>query len=187
MTAEDKTKYTISFGSDGRVSVRIDCNRGVGPWKSSGQNQLRLGPLALTRAMCPPQYFNDHLSSDLDLARSYSIQNEHLFLSLEGGGVYEFERMGSVAQDRGQSSVISNGPITYTCTSSGSRKGSLRATFYETVPPFVLVEWSKTARVAFPVPAASGAKYEGKDLTFWEEHREAMVTWSGQALQCERH
>src|SRR5687768_12374912 len=44
----DKMKYTIAFGADGRINVRIDCNRGMGPWKSSGPNHLEFGPLALT-------------------------------------------------------------------------------------------------------------------------------------------
>ena len=53
LTPDDKAKYTIFFGTDGRVSARIDCNRGAGTWKSSGPNQLQFGPLALTRAACP--------------------------------------------------------------------------------------------------------------------------------------
>jgi para-nitrobenzyl esterase len=54
LTPDDKAKYTITFGTDNRVSARVDCNRGAGTWKSSGANQLEFGPLALTRAMCPP-------------------------------------------------------------------------------------------------------------------------------------
>lgn len=49
LTPGDKTKYTIGFESNGGVSLRIDCNRGHGTWKSSGPNQLEFGPLALTR------------------------------------------------------------------------------------------------------------------------------------------
>jgi len=32
---DDKAKYTIAFEPDGRLSARIDCNRGRGTWKSS--------------------------------------------------------------------------------------------------------------------------------------------------------
>jgi heat shock protein HslJ len=35
---DDKNKYTIAFGADGRVAVRIDCNRGAGDWKSDGRS-----------------------------------------------------------------------------------------------------------------------------------------------------
>ena len=53
LTPDDRAKYTIAFGTDGRLSARIDCNRGTGTWKSSGPNQIQFGPMALTRAMCP--------------------------------------------------------------------------------------------------------------------------------------
>lgn len=89
---DDRTKYTVAFGSDGRVSVRIDCNHGHGTWKSAGPNQLQFAPLALTRAMCPPAPLNDRIPKDWEYVRSYTIKNGHLFLSLMAdGGVYEFE------------------------------------------------------------------------------------------------
>ncbi|HLN96859.1 MAG TPA: META domain-containing protein [Pyrinomonadaceae bacterium] len=92
LTPDDKAKYTISFGTDGRVSARIDCNRGTGMWKASGPNQLQFGPLALTRAACPPGSLHDRIARDWEFVRSYVIKNGHLFLSLMAdGGIYDFE------------------------------------------------------------------------------------------------
>jgi len=92
LTPDDKAKYTITFGADGAVSARVDCNRGRGTWKSSGPNQLALGPLALTRAMCPPGSLHDQIVKHWDYIRSYIIKDRHLFLSLMAdGGIYEFE------------------------------------------------------------------------------------------------
>ena len=92
LTPDDKAKYTITFETDGRMSARIDCNRGRGTWKSSGPNQLRFGPLGLTRAMCPPGSLHDRIAKDWEFVRSYTIKNDHLFLSLMAdGGIYEFE------------------------------------------------------------------------------------------------
>jgi para-nitrobenzyl esterase len=92
LTPDDKAKYTISFGTDGRVSARIDCNRGAGTWKSSGPNQLQFGPLALTRAACPPGSLHDRIAKDWEFVRSYVIRNGHLFLSLMAdSGIYDFE------------------------------------------------------------------------------------------------
>ncbi len=92
LSPDDKSKYTITFGTDGRVSARIDCNRGFGTWKSSGPNQLQFGPLALTRAMCPPGSLHDRIAKDWAAVRSYIINDGHLFLSLMAdGGIYEFE------------------------------------------------------------------------------------------------
>jgi para-nitrobenzyl esterase len=92
ITPDDRTKYTITFGSDDFVSARIDCNRGRGKWKSSGANHLEFGPLALTRAMCPPESMHDRIVKDWAYVRSYVIRDGHLFLSLMAdGGIYEFE------------------------------------------------------------------------------------------------
>jgi para-nitrobenzyl esterase len=96
LTPDDKAKYTIAFGNDGGVSARIDCNRGSGTWKSAGPNQLQFGPLALTRAMCPPGSMHDRIAKDWELVRSYTMKDGHLFLALMAdGGIYEFEPTGA--------------------------------------------------------------------------------------------
>ena len=54
---DDGSKYILALATDGSVTARIDCNRGRGTWKSAGPTQLQLGPMVLTRAMCPPGSF----------------------------------------------------------------------------------------------------------------------------------
>jgi len=89
---DDKSTYTLAFGADGRLSARIDCNRGSGSWKSPEKSKLELGPMAMTRAMCPPGSLHDHIVKQLPFVRSYLIKDGHLFLSLMAdGGIYEFE------------------------------------------------------------------------------------------------
>jgi para-nitrobenzyl esterase len=91
---DDKSRYTIAFTEDGNVNARIDCNRGRGTWKSSGKGQLELGPMATTRAACPPGSLHDRIVKQLPYVRSYVIKDGHLFLSLMAdGGIYEFEGM----------------------------------------------------------------------------------------------
>ena len=90
MTPDDRAKYTIAFSTDGRVSARIDCNRGRGTWKSSGPSQLQFGPLALTRTMCPPGSLHDVIVKHWDFIRSYVIRDSQLFLTLMAdGGIYQ--------------------------------------------------------------------------------------------------
>jgi para-nitrobenzyl esterase len=92
LTPDEKAKYTIAFASEGRVSVRLDCNRGRGTWKSAGANQLEFGPLALTRALCPPGSLHDRIVKHWEFVRSYIIKDGHLYLALMAdGGIYEFE------------------------------------------------------------------------------------------------
>jgi para-nitrobenzyl esterase len=62
------------------------------PGKSSGKNQLELGPVALTRAACPPSLLHDHIVKQLSFVRSYVIKDGRLYLSMMAdGGIYEFE------------------------------------------------------------------------------------------------
>ena len=89
---DDGAKYTIEFKRDGSLVARIDCNRGRGTWKSAGPGEVEIGPLALTRAMCPPESLHDRIVKDLGSIRSYVVKDGHLFLSVRAnGGVYEFE------------------------------------------------------------------------------------------------
>jgi para-nitrobenzyl esterase len=92
LVAGDRTHYTLSFASDGALSARIACNRGRGQWTSERPGQLALGPIAMTRAMCPPEPLQERLVKDLAAMRSYVVRDGRLFISLfADGGIYEFE------------------------------------------------------------------------------------------------
>ena len=53
---------------------------------------MQLGPLALTRAKCPPGSLHDQIVKQWNNVRSYVVKDGHLFLSLMAdGGIYEFE------------------------------------------------------------------------------------------------
>ena len=176
-TPTDRSKYTMTFGADGRVYMRVDCNRGSGTWKSAQASQLVFGPMAMTRAMCPPGSLHDRIVKDMPYVRSYVIKDGHLFLSLMAdGGIYEFEPM----------LVKVIGPVTYTCTNRGGADGEVIVTFHETEPPSVLVERGDRTLLGTQVRAASGAKYEGANLMFWEHQGEAQVTWMNVDLKCKK-
>ncbi len=186
-TPDDPAKYTIQFNADGSLTARVDCNRGRGTWKSAGPSQLQLGPMALTRAMCPPGSLHDQIVKHWSFIRSYVIKDGHLFLSLMAdGGIYEFEPIAESKTAQTTSPVHSTGPITYDCTLKSGGTDALIATFYQTEPGLVLVERAGATRPAFRVLAASGAKYEGQDLMFWEARGEATVIWSGGELTCKK-
>ena len=92
LTPDDRAKYTIEFGTDGQLAARIDCNRGRGTWKSSVPNRIEFGPLALTRAQCPPGSLHDQIARQWSNIRSFVIKDGHLFLALMAdGGIYELE------------------------------------------------------------------------------------------------
>ena len=90
--------YTLRFGSDGRLTLRIDCNRGSAAWKSvpsadSASGMLKIGVLATTKAMCPPGSLDQKVLRDLPYVRSYLLKDGKLYLSLMAdGGVYEWRQ-----------------------------------------------------------------------------------------------
>jgi para-nitrobenzyl esterase len=89
---DERAKYTLAFGPEGVMTGRLDCNRARGSWKSASAGQLEFGPMAITRAQCPPGSLHDQLVKQLPFVRSYLIRDQHLFLSLMAdGGIYEFE------------------------------------------------------------------------------------------------
>ena len=193
LVPEDNAKYTVTFGTDGRLSAQIDCNRGTGTWKASPPDRLEFGPLALTRAECPPALLTDRLVGDWQEVRSYAVKNGHLFLSLGAEvGTLEFASEKGESNGTGapppplssDSPVTAVGPVTYTCTRAGGGSDTLTATFYQTTPGLVLVARRNETRPGFQVLAADGAKYEGPQLSFWDAHGEAMVTWSDRKLEC---
>jgi uncharacterized protein/heat shock protein HslJ len=89
-TPQDKAKYTIAFGADGRAALRLDCNRATGTWTSTKPGALHFGPLAMTRAMCPAGSLSDRLASDLSRVVVYSFLEGHLILH---SGVVDEDRL----------------------------------------------------------------------------------------------
>ncbi len=89
---DDGSKYTITFGKNGRVTSRVDCNRGGSTWKASGGNKLQFGSWSMTRAKCAPGSLHDRIVTEGAAVSSYSIKNGRLFLSgMAAGGYYELE------------------------------------------------------------------------------------------------
>ncbi len=91
----EPARYTLEFGADGRVAVRLDCNRGSATWQAQpaaeagphrASGQLLMGPLAITGAMCPPDSLAPRLASSWPYVRSYLIEAGQLHLSLMADG-----------------------------------------------------------------------------------------------------
>ncbi len=95
--SQDPARTTVSFGSDGRASFQLDCNRGSGtftdePSADGRSGQLRFGPVATTRMACAEQGLGDQLGRHLDYVRSYVLKDGRLFMALMAdGGIYEWE------------------------------------------------------------------------------------------------
>jgi heat shock protein HslJ len=96
-TIDDKSKYTINFGRNGRVTARVDCNRASSTWKVKAKGELQFGSWSRTSAKCGPGSLHDKIVTEGANVRNFAIKDGHLFLSgMEGGGYYELEPMPGV-------------------------------------------------------------------------------------------
>ena len=91
---DDPMKYTLKFGINGTANLRLDCNRGTASWTANAPGKIRFGPVASTKAMCPPGSLHDVFLSQFEWIRSYIIRDDHLFLAtMADGSIIEFSPM----------------------------------------------------------------------------------------------
>jgi heat shock protein HslJ len=89
---QDKSKYTIKFGSDGRVVARVDCNRASSTWRATANGELKFGSWSRTSAKCGAGSLHDQIVNDGGNVRKFVIKDGRLFLSgMAAGGYYELE------------------------------------------------------------------------------------------------
>ena len=92
---DSPAKYTLEFKPDGTAQIVADCNRGAGTWTSASAGQLQFGPLASTRALCPPGSLSERYLAQFEWVRSYVLEGGHLFLAtMADGSIIEFEPPG---------------------------------------------------------------------------------------------
>jgi len=91
-TPDDKSKYTITFGTNGRVTARVDCNRASSTWRVTANGELQFGSWSRTSARCGPKSLHDQIVTEGAAVNNFSIKDGHLFLSgVAEGGYYELE------------------------------------------------------------------------------------------------
>jgi len=166
---DDRTKYTITFETDGALIARIDCNRGRGTWKSSGPNQLEFGTMAVTGAMCLAPSLHDQIVKHWEFIRSYVIKDGHLFLSLMAdGGIYEFEPMADATSANTESE---KGWQSFHCPN----EQTVLAQFHLPEDQFIDILFAGRELRLPRVISASGARYSDGKTTFWNKGTSALV------------
>lgn len=88
---EDSSRFTMHLAADGSASFRLDCNRGTGTWTSEpGADRMSgtftFGPIAMTRALCPPPNLDERIAREAEFVRSYLLRDGRLALSLMADG-----------------------------------------------------------------------------------------------------
>jgi uncharacterized protein len=79
--------------------------------------------------------------------------------------------------------VPAKGPYTFVCGASPTDEVTVK--YFHTEPPIARLERGGRTIMAWSQPAASGAKFVGRDATFWNKGTEARIDWLGAKLTCE--
>jgi heat shock protein HslJ len=92
----DPSKFTVSFGTDGRAAFQIDCNRGNGSWQATpsgdASGSLTFGPIATTLMACPQPSMDQKVATALGFVRGYLFKDDQLHMSLlADGGILTWE------------------------------------------------------------------------------------------------
>jgi len=93
----DPSLYSMRLDADGTVSMRLNCNSATGSWHSEPGREpisgsFEFGPIAATRALCPPPTLDEQIAAHAGYIRSYVMKDGRLYLSLMAdGGIYVWE------------------------------------------------------------------------------------------------
>jgi uncharacterized protein len=71
--------------------------------------------------------------------------------------------------------VPASGPVVFVC--DGNDRNEVLATFFRTDPPTLIAERGDSVSLMYLQPSGSGARYRGRNETFWEHQGEALITW----------
>ncbi|WP_114948390.1 MliC family protein [Microvirga calopogonii] len=71
--------------------------------------------------------------------------------------------------------VRSIGPVTFAC--DGDPHNEVIVTFFQTDPSTMIAERGDSVSLMVVQPSGSGARYQGRNESFWEHQGEASITW----------
>jgi len=82
--------------------------------------------------------------------------------------------------------VPEKGPFWFACDDNATSE--VVVTFFETDPPTLIAERGDGVSFMIQQPSGSGAKYQGRNETFWEHQGEATIVWGYDApeMRCTR-
>jgi len=89
----DASRYTMSLGENGTVSMRLDCNQATGTWTATvSGSSFGFGPLRMTRVACQQPSLDGQIARHAEFVSSFLLRDGFLFLNLMAdGGTYVWE------------------------------------------------------------------------------------------------
>ena len=84
ITIDDPSKFTATFGEDGGLGARADCNVCNGSYELTG-NALDVGLMACTLAYCGDASHHDRYLKALGAAQTFDTTGDRLLIEYDGG------------------------------------------------------------------------------------------------------
>lgn len=84
LVPRDRARYTVTFGEDGMVRGRADCNSFGGRYSING-DRMQTGRLAVTRAACPSGSISGVYLNALSEVHTYTTTGGDLVLEFGAG------------------------------------------------------------------------------------------------------
>ena len=112
---DDPSLYTLRLNGDGTVNMRLNCNRANGTWSiepsaDPSNGRFEFGPLATTKALCPPPSLDEMIAAQSQYIRGYLLKDDQLYLSLMAdGGIFAWEPVASASGIGGVPAAPENG------------------------------------------------------------------------------
>ena len=162
--AADQSKYVITFNTDNTFTGTADCNQIAGTYRTTGSSGLTITPGISTMAFCPEESFGALFTHGLGRAKSYTIVNEQLTITLEDEGTMVFV----VGPAASPSPAASNAPAASaaaTATAKPTAKPTPKPTAKPTANPTVK---PTTAPGVTPAPSAPPAASTGLTGKVWQ-------------------
>ena len=91
---EASQTYTMRLNEDGTVNMTLNCNRANGEWTvepaaDEVSGRFKFGPLASTKALCPPPSMDERVVADAQHVAGFLLRDGNLYLSLMAdAGIY---------------------------------------------------------------------------------------------------
>lgn len=84
---EDPQAYQMRLGEDGQATMSLGCNNALGSWNATpglkaNVGNLSFGPLAMTRALCPPPRYDEHIALNVNAVERYLVNDTRLYFEL---------------------------------------------------------------------------------------------------------
>ncbi|QYJ78956.1 MliC family protein [Shewanella acanthi] len=80
--------------------------------------------------------------------------------------------------------VDMKGPLFYVCNANPANE--VAVSYFKTEPATLIAEYGDQTSLMFVQPSGSGAKYQGRNESFWEHQGEAKIVWGygAAAMSC---